>query len=351
MKKIVLCGGGSGGHVLPALALVPPLKKHFDEIIFIGGKRGMEREIISRHSIKFLGVENAKLLRKISTLNALIPYKLLKGIMEAKKHLKEIRPQVVFSKGGYAALPVSIAAALLKIPLICHESDMSPGLANRICAPLCKAVCASFAECAQKFKNGVFTGPPVRESLFKGNKENVLKYFKAKKPVLLIIGGSGGAAFLNKLAANCIDELLKEHNVIHIAGKGNLTAAAKEGYLQIEFSHNVEDILAAADYVVSRGGSNALFELMLLKKPSLIIPLPKGASRGDQLLNAAYFEKKGYAISAAQKDLTPEIFLEKISLLKKESPRITQNIQNAGISCGNGNIVDVILKHAKQSSK
>ena len=181
-----------------ALALVAP--KRFDEYIY-GGSAAL-KEI--NPALNLGG--KTQLLRKISTLNALIPYKLLKGIMEAKKHLKEIRPQVVFSKGGYAALPVSIAAALLKIPLICHESDMSPGLANRICAPLCKAVCASFAECAQKFKNGVFTGPPVRESLFKGNKENVLKYFKSKKPVLLIIGGSGGAAFLNKLAANCIDE-------------------------------------------------------------------------------------------------------------------------------------------------
>ncbi|MDD4002787.1 MAG: undecaprenyldiphospho-muramoylpentapeptide beta-N-acetylglucosaminyltransferase [Clostridia bacterium] len=347
MKTIVLCGGGTAGHVLPALALVPLLKRHFDNIVFMGGKYGIEKEIISRHNIEFIGVENAKLKRQLSLKNALIPFKLLKGISEAKKYLKSVMPSAVFSKGGYAALPVSIAAAMLKIPVICHESDLSMGLANKLSLPFCRALCTSFEPCAKKIKKAVYTGPPVREELFTGDSSKILKNFMQKKPVILITGGSSGAAYLNSLVRSCLDSLLSYYNIIHICGKGNLNNLRREGYLQLEFSHNMQDIFAASDYVVSRGGSNALFELMLLKKPSVIIPLPKNASRGDQLQNAEYFEKKGCIITVLQQGLDAKKFIGSIKQLADKKNVLIDNIKNSDIRCGNKKIVDVILRYAK----
>jgi UDP-N-acetylglucosamine--N-acetylmuramyl-(pentapeptide) pyrophosphoryl-undecaprenol N-acetylglucosamine transferase len=347
MKTIVLCGGGTAGHVLPALALVPLLKKHFDRLVFMGGKYGIEKEIISRQNIEFIGVENAKLKRQLSIKNALIPFKLLMGISQAKKHLKSVKPSAVFSKGGYAALPICIAAAMLKIPVICHESDLSMGLANKLSLPFCRAVCTSFEPCAKKIKKGIYTGPPVREQLFFGDSRRILKNFKQPKPVVLITGGSSGATHINSLVRDCLDDLLKKYNIIHICGKGNLSDIQHEGYLQLEFSHNMQDIFASSDYVVSRGGSNALFELMLLKKPSFIIPLPKDASRGDQLLNAEYFENKGCIIKVLQQGLDAKKFIGSIERLADKKNALINNINNSDISSGNEKIVDVILKYAK----
>lgn len=349
MKNIILCGGGTAGHVMPAIALVPKLKKHYQHIFYIGQTNGIEQDIAKHNGLEFYGITCTKLRRNLTLKNALIPFKMIKGVTESVKLLKKIKPAVIFSKGGYAALPVVIGAKLLKIPVIAHESDFSPGLSNKISSKFCKVVCTSFDNCAKKFKNGIYTGSPVREELFYGNKEKFLKDFSFdnNKPMLLFMGGSSGAKFINNILRESLDKLLIDFNIIHITGKGNKIESDKKGYIQIEFTQNIENIFAATDYVISRAGSNTVFELLILKKPLLLIPLPKDASRGDQLENAEYFYNKGCVMTADQKNLNSEKLISKIKLLIKEKNNIINNIEKNNINNGNHKIINQILKFSK----
>lgn len=348
MKSIILCGGGTAGHVLPALALIPELKKHYQKIIYIGSFNGIEQKLAQKYDLKFYGVNCAKFKRSLSTQNLLIPYRLIKGINQAVKLLKEIKPSVVFSKGGYVALPVVIASYRLKIPVIAHESDLSPGLSNKISSKFCKCVCTSFLQCAEKFKNGVYTGSPIRKELFTGSKDNFFRNYGTfdNKPILLFTGGSSGAKFLNQLLRSCLDDLLKSFNIIHITGKGNLISNGQKGYIQIEFTEKISDIFAVSDYVISRAGSNTLFELLCLEKPVLLVPLPKGTSRGDQVENAKYFLEKKCVLTVNQADLNQKTLIENINLLKKEKNNLIANIKRNNFKDGNENILNCILKYS-----
>lgn len=345
MKSIVLCGGGTAGHVLPAMALIPLLKKHFDNIVFIGGQ-GIEKDIAQSEKLQFYGVSCAKLCRSLTIKNAAIPFKLIKGIFQAKKILKKVKPNVVFSKGGYVALPTVIAAYLLKIPVVAHESDLSIGISNKICAPLCRAVCTSFESCANKLNNGIYTGSPLRAQLLNGDKTAVYKKYgiKGEKAVLLITGGSSGAKYLNEVVRQCIDGLIKRYYVIHITGCGNIANISKKDYIQIDFTQNIADIFAAADYIISRAGSNTLFEIVSLKKPSLIIPLPKGASRGDQIENAKYFSQKNCVLYAAQDKINKNTLINYLTELENKKEMLIKNMNTLNASKGNENIVNIILK-------
>lgn len=346
MKSIVLCGGGTAGHVIPALALVPRLREHFGKIVYIGEKGGIEERLARGKGLPFYSVTCVKLKRSLSPGNLKIPFLLLKGMREARKLLKEIRPSVVFSKGGYVSLPVVFAAYSLKIPVVAHESDFTPGLSNRICSGFCKCLCVSFEESAAKLKNGVFTGSPVREELLWGRR---IKYagFDEAKPTLLVMGGSQGALFLNDILRKNLDGILKRYNVIHLAGKGNLISRSAPNYLQIEFTENIADVFASSDLAVCRAGANTLFEMVALKKPMLLIPLPKGShSRGDQQQNADYFAKKGLAISARQDELDGEAFIKKIEELQKAAPSLKFNMARAGFKNGCGEVVRQILKYS-----
>lgn len=353
MKKIIMTGGGSAGHVTPNLALVPKLKQLGYEIEYIGTKDGIERKIIEAENIKYHVISSGKLRRYFDIKNFTDPFRVVKGILQAIFIMKKVKPNVVFSKGGFVAVPVVIAAHLNKIPVIAHESDMTPGLANRLSVPYCTKVCVTFPESVKNIKNnkGVLTGTPIREEILNGNKELGRKIcgFKDGKPALLIIGGSLGSKFINDTIRKVIDKLLLEYNIIHICGKGNLEDKLenKKGYKQFEYiSEELPHIMNAADIVISRAGANVIYELLALKKPNLLIPLSKKSSRGDQILNAASFEKSGYSMVIDEDDLNENILVEKLSELYRDKDKYIRSMASSPIKNG----VDGIIKILQEQS-
>ncbi len=313
MKKIVLTGGGTAGHVTPNIALMPALKQAGYEISYIGSYDGIERKLIEELGIPYYGISSGKLRRYFDLKNFSDPFKVLKGYFEAKKLLKKLKPDVIFSKGGFVAVPVVLAAKSRKIPAIIHESDMTPGLANKLCIPSAYKICHNFPETAEHLpsEKAVLSGSPIRQELFKGSKEAGLKRcgFDASHPVLLVIGGSLGAAAVNEAVRQALPELLKTYQIIHICGKGKIDPTYRQtpGYIQFDYvKDELRDLLAAADVVISRAGSNAICELLALHKPNILIPLPAKASRGDQLLNAASFKKQGFSYLLEEENVTTE---------------------------------------------
>ena len=312
-KKIVLTGGGTAGHVTPNLALLPYLKQEGYEVIYIGSQNGIERTLIEAEGIPYYG---------ISTGNLKDVFKVLKGISEAKRLLKKLKPDLVFSKGGFVAVPVVLGAKKNHIPVIIHESDITPGLANKIAMPSARVICATFPEALQYVPKGkgVHTGTPIRKELFEGEREKGLSAcgFSGEKPVLLMMGGSLGAVKLNDCLREILPELTKTFDIIHLCGKGNLDEGLQNrtDYKQFEYvSEGLNDLFAAADFVVSRAGSNSISEFLALKKPSLLIPLSARASRGDQILNAASFEKQGFARVLDEDEMTAETMKKEIFAL------------------------------------
>ncbi len=308
MSSIVLTGGGTAGHCIPHLAILPYLKTHFDKIYYIGSKNGIEKEIIEKEKITYFSVPCCKLKRKFDFSNLKIPFVLLSGIISAGEILDKIKPDVIFSKGGYVSIPTVIAGKNRNIPIVAHESDFTVGLANKISQKFCNKILTSFPETAKTIKNGEYVGPPIRSEIFNVNKtlaENTFS-FKNKKPVLLVLGGSQGSKKINQVVRECLPELLKKFNVLHVCGKGNLdNSIIEKNYLQIEYTHEIEKAYAVCSVCVSRAGSNVLFELLALKIPCVLIPLPKDQSRGDQLVNALYFQKLGLVSVLEQNAITP----------------------------------------------
>jgi UDP-N-acetylglucosamine--N-acetylmuramyl-(pentapeptide) pyrophosphoryl-undecaprenol N-acetylglucosamine transferase len=315
MKSIALTGGGTAGHVMPNLALLPELYKYFDKIIYLGGN-GMEKEIVPRYGIRFFETPVVRLNRENITENFKIPYVLLRGIREAKTILEGARTDVVFSKGGYAALPACFAAKSLKIPVITHESDYTMGVANKLISMFAAATLTSFPETP----GGIFTGNPVRPEIFRGSASRAREKYNLRSPhVILIFGGSLGAEAINQAVERCLDNLLSIGDVVHIAGKGAI-ASERKGYVRLPFSDDMPDLYAAADVVVIRGGANSLAEVAALGKRALCIPLPKGASRGDQLENARSYQKSGLVRVMEQDSLTPESLYAAIDALLSADP-------------------------------
>lgn len=313
MKRIVLTGGGTAGHVTPNIALMPELKKHGYDIQYIGSYDGMEKKLIEDMGIPYHGISSGKLRRYFSLQNFSDPFRVLKGISEAKKLMKELRPDVVFSKGGFVTVPVVFAAHSAHIPVIIHESDMTPGLANKLALPKATRVCCNFPETKALFPDGkaVVTGTPIREELFSGDAAFAHTYcgFTDNKPVLLIIGGSSGSVVINNAIRANLDRLLDTFNIIHLCGKGNFDEGLKDrkGYAQYEYvKKELAGMLALSDIIISRAGANAICELLALRKPNILIPLSKAASRGDQILNAQSFEKSGYSYVIEEENLTTE---------------------------------------------
>ena len=310
MKKIVLTGGGTAGHVTPNIALLPKLRELGYEIHYIGSYDGIEKKLIADFDIPYYGISTGKLRRYFDVKNFTDPFRVVKGFSEAKKILKQIKPDIVFSKGGFVSVPVVRAAASLKIPCIIHESDMTPGLANKLCIPVATKVCCNFPETLQNLPadKAVLTGSPIRGELTKGNKIAGLDLcgFSANQPVIMVIGGSLGAANVNKAVRDALPALLKDFQVVHLCGQGkvdNLLLNTK-GYKQFEYvKAELKDLFAMADVVISRAGANAICELLALKKPNLLIPLVSG-SRGDQILNAKSFEAQGFSMVLSEDDIT-----------------------------------------------
>lgn len=319
MPKIVLTGGGTAGHVTPNIALLPELKAAGYEIEYIGSYEGIEKELIEKEGIKYYGISSGKLRRYFDLKNFSDPFRVIKGFSEAKSLLKKIKPDVVFSKGGFVSVPVVRAAAALKIPVIAHESDMTPGLANKLSFPVATKVCCTFDETLKHLPEGkgVVTGSPIRKELLTGDIEKAYRYtgFNTEKPVLLIIGGSLGAGVINETIRRILPKLLEKFQIIHICGKGKLdpTLNSQDGYNQYEYvSEELKDLFALSQLVVSRAGSNSVCELLALNKPNLLIPLSANASRGDQILNAHSFEKKGYSLVLEEENLSDESLYQAI---------------------------------------
>lgn len=353
--KIIMTGGGTAGHVTPNLALVPKLKGNNFEIKYIGSQDGIEKNIVEKNNIPYYGISSGKLRRYFDLKNFTDPFKVLKGVFDASRILSKEKPDVIFSKGGFVAVPVVIAAHLKKIPIVAHESDMTPGLANKLSAPFCDKLCVTFRESLKYIKDnkGILTGSPIREEILKGDKTKGKKIcrFKDDHEILFIMGGSIGSKVINDLIRNNIDLLLKEFNIIHICGKGNLDSNLinKSGYKQFEYiNEELPHLMACADYIISRAGANSIFEFLTLKKPTLLIPLSKKASRGDQILNAKSFKNEGYSLMIEEEELNDKSFLSKINELKQEKNRLVKNMENSKIKNGVDNIVKILLESIKR---
>ena len=319
MKKIVLTGGGTAGHVTPHIAIIPRLKEMGYEISYIGTYDGIEKKLIEDIGIPYYGISSGKLRRYFSWKNFTDPARVLKGFSEAKKILKELKPDVLFSKGGFVTVPVVFAASKLKIPIVIHESDMTPGLANKLALPKASRVCCNFPETRDTFPEDVatVTGTPIRPELFSGNAENAFKIcgFTEKKPTVLVVGGSTGSVSVNNAVRDCLPKLLLEYNVIHICGKDKTDPIfnGMPGYAQFDYvKKELTDMFALSDLVISRAGANAICELHALHKPNILIPLPLKQSRGDQILNAQSFEKCGYSKVILEEDIKEDTILNAV---------------------------------------
>lgn len=321
-KKIVLTGGGTAGHVTPNIALLPYLKNAGYEISYIGSYDGIEKKLITDFDIPYYGIATGKFRRYLDIKNLTDPFRVIKGLAEARKHLKKIKPDIVFSKGGFVSVPVVRAAASLHIPCIIHESDMTPGLANKLCIPVAKKVCCNFPETLSMLpkEKAVLTGSPIRDELAKGDKLAALDMckFTANKPVIMVIGGSLGAASVNKVVREALPKLLTDFQVVHICGKDKVDNMLLhvEGYVQFEYvKSELKDLFAMADIVISRAGANSICELLALKKPNLLIPLSANSSRGDQILNAKSFESQGFSMVIDDDHLSADLLTEKVTEL------------------------------------
>lgn len=354
MKKIVLTGGGTAGHVTPNIALLPVLKEHGYEVFYIGSKDGIEKKLISDFDIPYYGVATGKLRRYIDIKNVSDPFRVIKGYNEARKILKELKPDVLFSKGGFVSVPVVRAAASLKIPCIIHESDMTPGLANKLCIPVADKVCCNFPETINNLPEGkaVLTGSPIRSELMTGNKEAALKMcgFESGTPVIMVIGGSSGSACINKAVREALPKLLPDFQIVHICGNEKIDNLLlnKKGYAQFEYlKSDLKDVLAMADIVISRAGANVICELLSLKKPNLLIPLSAKVSRGDQILNAKSFESQGYSLVLDEDDLDVTTLVDKVYELYCNRMKYTEAMSNS-IQI---NSIDKIIALIEEASK
>lgn len=319
MKKIVLTGGGTAGHVTPNIALFPSLQETGYEIHYIGSYDGIEKRLIEDYKISYYGISTGKFRRYFALKNFTDPLRVIKGYAEARKILKQIRPNVVFSKGGFVSVPVVRAAHSLGIPCIIHESDMTPGLANKLCIPVADKVCCNFPETLKMLpeKKAVLTGSPIRAELRQGNRIAALDLcgFTANKPVIMVIGGSLGAASINKVVREALPKLLEDFQVVHICGKEKIDNLLLNvpGYKQFEYvKAELKDLFALSDLVISRAGANAICELLALKKPNVLIPLSSKSSRGDQILNAHSFESQGFSLVIDEDDLIDSLLVEKV---------------------------------------
>lgn len=353
MKRIVLTGGGTAGHVTPNIALLPKLKELNFDVHYIGSYDGIEKKLIEDFKVPYYGISTGKLRRYFDVKNFSDPFRVIKGFAEAKKILKALKPDVVFSKGGFVSVPVVRAAASLNIPCIIHESDMTPGLANKLCIPVATKVCCNFPETLQGLPadKAVLTGSPIREELTKGNKFRAMEvcHFSSGKPVVLVIGGSLGAAGVNKLVRDSLPHLLEDFQVVHICGKEKIDNLLlnQPGYKQFEYvKEDLKDLFAMADVVISRAGANAICELLALRKPALLIPLPARSSRGDQILNAQSFAAQGFSMVADEDDLTPFSLVEKVHELYFTRQSYIEAMQNSGQRNSIQTIIDLIVEAA-----
>ena len=354
MKKIVMTGGGTGGHVTPNLALIPRLQADGWEIHYIGGANSVEQELISAvPGIKYYSVAVGKLRRYLDVKNFSDPFRVLKGIAQATGIIRKIKPNVVFSKGGFVSVPVVYGAKLNGVPVVTHESDLTPGLANKLCLPFASVQCCTFPEAVKYAKGkGVHTGTPIRPEVLSGKRENGLKRFGFDRnlPVLMVVGGSSGAQAINECVRQALPRLTQSFQVLHLCGKGNLNSASEgtQNYVQCEYlNEEMADAYACADVIISRAGSNALCEILALHKPALLIPYPASASRGDQILNAESFRKRGLSHVLDQAEMTPDVLKQRVIRLYHDRGAILDAMEKEASANGIDNVLAQIYKAAK----
>ena len=318
-KSIILTGGGTAGHVSLNEAIIPSLIEAGYNVHYIGSKDGIEKELIGNAfpELPYHSISSGKLRRYFSMKNFTDPFKVLAGVMQALSIIKKVKPTVIFSKGGFVSVPVVVAAKLANIPVVVHESDVTPGLANKIALPFASHIFTVFKETLKHLPSdkSTNTGSIIRQQLFEGNKARGLAYcgFTEEKKVLLVMGGSLGSVVINDALRENLKNLLKDYQIIHLCGKGNFDEryANIEGYKQFEYvTAELPDLLYAADFIVSRAGSNSIFEFLALHKPMLLIPLSAAKSRGDQILNARLFKKQGFAHVLDEDTMTKETLQE-----------------------------------------
>lgn len=349
MRRIVFTGGGTAGHVTPSIALFPRLRELGYDIQYIGSHEGIERKLIEDFNIPYYGISTGKLRRYFDPKNFSDPFRVIKGFAECLSLLRSLKPDVIFSKGGFVSVPVVRAAAVLKIPCIIHESDMTPGLANKLCIPVATKVCCNFPETLAYLPadKAVLTGSPIRDELLRGDKQRALELcsFKESRPTIMVMGGSLGAAGINTLVRDALPKLLEDFQIIHICGKEKIDNLLLNTpyYKQFEYvKEDLKDLFALADIVISRAGANAICELLALRKPSLLIPLPAHASRGDQIHNAQSFESQGFAMVADEDVLTGYSLVEKVHELYFTRQSYIDNMQNSAQKNSIKTIVDLI---------
>lgn len=337
MKKIVMTGGGTAGHVTPNIALFDSLQKDGYEIHYIGSYEGIEKGLIENKKIPYYGISSGKFRRYRSWKNLTDPFRVLHGFFQARRLLGRIRPNVVFSKGGFVSVPVVMAAKTRHIPVIIHESDLTPGLANKLAMPSATKVCCNFPETLPYLpkEKAVLTGSPIRQELLHGNKQAAKDFcgFTGDLPILMVMGGSIGSVYINNAIRGCIDTLLTKYQIIHLCGKGNIDESLKDkkGYAQFEYiSENLPDLFAAADLVVARAGANSICELLALHKPNILIPLSRNASRGDQILNANSFANQGFSAVLEEEEVTSEKLMATIDDVMAHRSKYIDAMKNSG---------------------
>ena len=349
MKRIILTGGGTAGHVTPNIALLPRLKELQYDIHYIGSYHGIEKELIEQFGIPYHGISSGKLRRYFSIQNFTDPFRVIKGLGEAKKLVKILNPDVIFSKGGFVSVPVVLAGKGRHVPTIIHESDMTPGLANKLSIPSATKVCCNFPETLSHLPEGkaILTGSPIRQELLSGDKYKAKEFLKftSDKPVIMVVGGSLGSVAVNEAVRGVLPELLKTFQVIHLCGKGKIDESLRdmEGYAQFEYvKEELKDLFALTDIVISRAGANAICELLALHKPNLLIPLSVNASRGDQILNARSFELQGYSVVLEEEELSKEELLNSILSLYKNRASYIDAMKNSPQQNSIDTIIDLI---------
>ncbi|MFP4456386.1 MAG: undecaprenyldiphospho-muramoylpentapeptide beta-N-acetylglucosaminyltransferase [Clostridia bacterium] len=351
MGKIVFTGGGTAGHVMPILALVDDLKVKGFDMHYIGSKNGIEKTLAEDKNIPYYSVSTGKLRRYFDLENFIDPFRVIKGTWEARKLLKKIKPDLIFSKGGFVSVPIILAASNLRIPVILHESDYSPGLANKLTLRFADKILVTFPETLNYLskEKSLLVGTPIRKEILQGdiNKGKDLTGFD-EKPTLMVMGGSSGSQTINKVVRSSLEELIKEFNVIHLCGKGNLKSEYinVNGYKQFEFvTDELPHLFAITDLMVSRAGANTLYELLSLHMPNILIPLPLSSSRGDQILNAKSFSKSGYSLTLFEEDLTPTSLIKKIKELSEHKEQFIKKMKNTKLQDSNELVIKEICKY------
>lgn len=353
-KRILFTGGGTAGHVIVNLALIPYFQRQGWEISYIGSKTGIERELIANvPNVTYYPISTGKLRRYMSIENLKDPFKVLKGTLDAWRIIGKTKPNIIFSKGGFVSVPVIVAARFRGVPTIIHESDYTPGLANRLATPFAKKVLTTFPDTLNYLPNkkATYIGAVIREELFQGDENKGYQFTKLtrEKPIILVMGGSIGSQKINEVVRETLDELLTSFQIIHICGKGNVDESiTRKGYAQFEYvNEELKDILAITDFVISRAGANAIFEFLALRIPMLLIPLSLAASRGDQIDNAKSFRKNGYAHVLEEEEMNPDTFVQSVYKLEKSAPVLRDEMKNFSSKEARDRVIKIIEEMAK----